>query len=106
VQIVKKYLVPTAIKESGLKPANIGIEDSAIQLLVKAYCREAGVRNLQKRIYSQSIVNLILNNIDHILLSCLIMEFLKDSTKSCTEASQGDPVTLNLYLVSTIIFVE
>ncbi len=49
-QIVKKYLIPTAVKESGLDPAKVTIDDSAIQTLVRYYCRESGVRNLQKRI--------------------------------------------------------
>jgi ATP-dependent Lon protease len=50
VQIVKRFLIPSAIKAAGLKPEQIEVDDSAVQVLVKAYCREAGVRNLQKRI--------------------------------------------------------
>lgn len=49
-QIVKNYLVPNALKESGLKENQIEIQDTAIHGLVKSYCREAGVRNLQKHV--------------------------------------------------------
>jgi len=48
--IAKKYLVPTVRRESGLKVANSAINDSALRTLIRSYCREAGVRNLQKHI--------------------------------------------------------
>lgn len=48
--IAKQYLLPQAMKDSGLKDSNIGIEDSALNKLIKQYCRESGVRNLQKHI--------------------------------------------------------
>ena len=56
VQIVKRYLIPAAVKAAGLKPEQIQIEDSAVQVLVKSYCREAGVRNLQKRIITRVVI--------------------------------------------------
>ncbi|XP_015112248.1 lon protease homolog, mitochondrial isoform X2 [Diachasma alloeum] len=48
--IAKQYLVPQAMKDSGLSDEHIKIEDSALNTLIKAYCRESGVRNLQKHI--------------------------------------------------------
>ncbi len=33
-----------------MKKENIEITDSALMRLIKAYCRESGVRNLQKHI--------------------------------------------------------
>ena len=48
--IAKQYLIPQAMKESGLKEEQIGIDESALNLLIKSYCRESGVRNLQKHI--------------------------------------------------------
>lgn len=48
--IAKQYLIPTAKKESGVKDENIEIEESALSALIKSYCRESGVRNLQKHI--------------------------------------------------------
>eukprot|EP01027_Heterolobosea_sp_BB2_P018802 GEZU01026428.1.p1 GENE.GEZU01026428.1~~GEZU01026428.1.p1 ORF type:complete len:924 (-),score=298.93 GEZU01026428.1:468-3239(-) len=50
VQISKKYLIPHTRAETGLSPKNIIIRDGAIVELIKSYCREAGVRNLQKHI--------------------------------------------------------
>lgn len=48
--IAKQYLIPAAMKDSGLTDQQILIEDSALSNLIKAYCRESGVRNLQKHI--------------------------------------------------------
>lgn len=48
--IAKQYLLPQAMKDSGLKTTNINIEDSSLNALIKSYCRESGVRNLQKHI--------------------------------------------------------
>ncbi|XP_046395848.1 lon protease homolog, mitochondrial isoform X2 [Ischnura elegans] len=48
--IANQYLVPQAKRESGLKDEQIKISDETLNTLVKSYCRESGVRNLQKYI--------------------------------------------------------
>nr|MBE5726364.1 Lon protease [Cucujiformia] len=48
--IAKEYLLPQAMKDSGLKEQTIRVMDDALQSLIKHYCRESGVRNLQKHI--------------------------------------------------------
>lgn len=48
--IAQQYLVPQAMKDSGLSNEQILIHDNALNLLIKSYCRESGVRNLQKYI--------------------------------------------------------
>lgn len=48
--IAKQYLVPQALKDSGLKSEQIHIQDDSLHMLIKSYCRESGVRNLQKHI--------------------------------------------------------
>ncbi|KAF2886380.1 hypothetical protein ILUMI_19793 [Ignelater luminosus] len=48
--IAKQYLLPQAMRDSGLKNENITIDDSSLNVLIKNYCRESGVRNLQKHI--------------------------------------------------------
>nr|NVI75679.1 Lon protease [Cucujiformia] len=48
--IAKQYLMPQAIKDSGLKDGTIAIDDESLKTLIKNYCRESGVRNLQKHI--------------------------------------------------------
>jgi len=48
--IAKKYLIPQLMKTSGLKEDIIKIDDEALTTLIHSYCRESGVRNLQKQI--------------------------------------------------------
>lgn len=48
--IARKYLIPKALSESGVKAEQSVIEDSALLGLIKGYCRETGVRNLQKHV--------------------------------------------------------
>ncbi|KAF8699296.1 Lon protease -like protein, mitochondrial, partial [Rhizoctonia solani] len=49
-QIAERYLAPQAKEASGLKEANVTLDPSAIDHLIKYYCRESGVRNLKKHI--------------------------------------------------------
>jgi Lon-like ATP-dependent protease len=49
-QIAERYLAPQAKEASGLKEANVILDASAIDHLIKYYCRESGVRNLKKHI--------------------------------------------------------
>lgn len=48
--IAKQYLVPQARTDSGLNKEQISIQDTALTALIKSYCRESGVRSLQKHI--------------------------------------------------------
>lgn len=49
-EIAKKYLIPQAMSVSGLSPSDVSLSDSAIHCLIRQYCRESGVRNLNKQI--------------------------------------------------------
>ena len=49
-KIAKKHLLPKQAQEHGLKKANLGITDGALHDVVSFYTREAGVRNLERRI--------------------------------------------------------
>ncbi len=48
--IAEKYLAPVAKEMSGLKTADVNLENDAISELINKYCRESGVRNLKKQI--------------------------------------------------------
>ena len=53
VSIAKKYLVPKAIKGSGLLDSSrfsVEITDAALEVLVRNYCRESGVRSLEQHV--------------------------------------------------------
>lgn len=53
--IAKGYLVPKTLEKTGLlkskvTPDSLGLTDEAILTLVKQYCRESGVRNLENHV--------------------------------------------------------
>lgn len=48
--IAEKYLTPQAKEASGLKEADVTLDPSTVDMLIKYYCRESGVRNLKKHI--------------------------------------------------------
>ncbi len=50
LEIAKQYLVKKQREGTGLSEAQIRFEDDALQLLIRAYTREAGVRNLEREI--------------------------------------------------------
>ncbi len=49
-QIARIHLVPKQLREHGLSTDHIAIEDEALLTLITSYTREAGVRNLERRI--------------------------------------------------------
>jgi ATP-dependent Lon protease len=50
VAIAQQYLVPRQIRENGLRVEEIAFAENALNLLVRDYTREAGVRNLEREI--------------------------------------------------------
>ena len=48
--IAKRYLVPKQIEAHGLRKSRISIPDRTLRLVIGEYTREAGVRNLERRI--------------------------------------------------------
>lgn len=48
--IASRYLGPQAKDASGLKDADVQLEPDVVDILIKYYCRESGVRNLKKHI--------------------------------------------------------
>lgn len=49
-QIAKKYLIPQELKKHGLQSSEISFNLPAIKMLIEKYTREAGVRNLRRKI--------------------------------------------------------
>eukprot|EP00210_Caulerpa_lentillifera_P008745 g8341.t1 len=50
VEIAKRHLLPKQFSLHGLKQGEISISDEALRSLVRHYCREAGVRQLEREI--------------------------------------------------------
>ena len=48
--IAERYLGPQAKEASGLKDTDVVLDPASVDVLIKYYCRESGVRNLKKHI--------------------------------------------------------
>ena len=49
-KIAKQYLIPEIVEDHGLSSDNINISDNALTRVIQEYTREAGVRNLERKI--------------------------------------------------------
>ncbi|KAL5005304.1 hypothetical protein ScPMuIL_018760 [Solemya velum] len=70
--IAQKYLVPQAQRGCGLEGDRVMIEDDAMKTVIKSYCRESGVRNLQKqieKIYRKAALKVVSEKTDSIEVS-------------------------------------
>ena len=52
LSIARKYLVPKQLEANGLNPYPVSITDGGLQLIIRRYTREAGVRGLEREIAS------------------------------------------------------
>ncbi len=53
-EIASRYLIPQELKKHGLKKSELSISKPALKELIHSYTREAGVRNLRRRIADMS----------------------------------------------------
>ena len=49
-EIARRYLIPQELKKHGLKKSELSISKSALKEVIHSYTREAGVRNLRRRV--------------------------------------------------------
>lgn len=50
IAIARGYLIPRQLRENGLRPKEVIFTDEALQKIIRQYTREAGVRNLERKI--------------------------------------------------------
>ncbi|XP_033634423.1 lon protease homolog, mitochondrial-like [Asterias rubens] len=50
VAIAQQYLIPQARENTGIDQDKVTIDEDVLSMLIKSYCRESGVRSLQKHI--------------------------------------------------------
>jgi ATP-dependent Lon protease len=50
VHIARRYLIPRQLSQTGLKPDQVVFPDETVQRIISRYTREAGVRELERRL--------------------------------------------------------
>jgi ATP-dependent Lon protease len=86
LEIARRYLIPKAIKNHGLKTGQVTIRKDTLELIIEDYARESGVRNLENQIKK--------------IVRKAVMEIVRGSKKKITVRKQdvesylGKPVFL------------
>ena len=92
-EIAKRYLIPQELKKHGLRKNELSISKPALKELIHSYTREAGVRNLRRRIADMSrkvARNILKNDTDKVSIT---LKNIKDYfDKSVFEIEKTDKV--------------
>ncbi|KAG6910263.1 ATP-dependent Lon protease pim1 [Tephrocybe rancida] len=96
--IAERYLAPQAREASGLGTADIVLDREAVDILIKYYCRESGVRNLKKhidKIYRKAALKVVQELGEDTFPEPLpALDASTDSTKpETTTPDQSEPTT-------------
>ncbi len=93
-EIARRYLVPQELKKHGLKKSEITISKPALKEVIHSYTREAGVRNLRRRIaeLSRKAALEILKNSDVPKVSVSVKNLKNFFDKSIFEIEKTDKV--------------
>ncbi len=115
--IFQKYLQPKAIKNSGLdtlSSKSYGIEEEAVNKLINDYCRESGVRSLQRytnRIYEKIALKHVQNEGDIMVTSENLKKFVGNAHFSSRRIYDKVPKGVSIGLGfntygGTVLYVE
>jgi len=93
-EIAKRYLIPQELKKHGLKNSEVSISKPALKELIHSYTREAGVRNLRRRIadMSRKVAKDILQNPELDKVSVSLKNIKDFFEKSVFEIEKTDKV--------------
>ena len=93
-EIAKRYLIPQELKKHGLKTSELSISKPALKELIHSYTREAGVRNLRRRIaeMSRKVAKEILQHSDINKISVSLKNLKEFFDKSVFEIEKTDKV--------------
>lgn len=94
-EIAKRYLFPQEIKKHGLKKSELSISKTALKELIHSYTREAGVRNLRRRVADicrKGAKELLVNDVDKISITMKNLKDYLDKTVFEIEKTDKIPV--------------
>ena len=93
-EIAKRYLIPQEMKKHGLSKSELSISKPALQELIHSYTREAGVRNLRRRVaeMSRKVARDILKNPAQEKISISVKNLKDFFDKSIFEIEKTDKV--------------
>ena len=93
-EIASRYLIPQELKKHGLKKSEFAISKPALKELIHSYTREAGVRNLRRRLadVSRKIAKEVLQNPELNKVSITLKNLKDFFDKSVFEIEKTDKI--------------
>ena len=93
-EIAKRYLIPQELKKHGLNKSELTISKPALKELIHSYTREAGVRNLRRRIadMSRKVAREILQSRGNEKISITLKNIKEYFDKSVFEIEKTDKI--------------
>ncbi len=93
-EIAKRYLIPQEMKRHGLNKNELSISKPALQELIHSYTREAGVRNLRRRVAEmcRKVARKILKHPEQEKISISLKNLKEFFDKSVFEIEKTDKV--------------
>jgi ATP-dependent Lon protease len=93
-EIASRYLIPQELKKHGLKKSELSISKPALKELIHSYTREAGVRNLRRRIadMSRKVAKQILQKPEVNKISVTLKNLKEFFDKSVFEIEKTDKI--------------
>ncbi|KAI9910848.1 hypothetical protein PsorP6_010812 [Peronosclerospora sorghi] len=113
--IAKEYLIPKACEKTGLQTVqathdSFGLTDDAILMLIKQYCRENGVRNLEKhveKVFRKMALEVVESSEKK---QTVESQEAGDTTCSSSESAQdkyvGKPIFTSYVALPSVVFVS
>ncbi len=77
LEIARRHLLPKAIKNHGLRDGEFSITDEALRMVIRRYTREAGVRNLERELFSlarKAVKNILMTEQTEIVVTEKVVE--------------------------------
>ncbi|CDJ48042.1 Lon protease homolog, mitochondrial, related [Eimeria brunetti] len=72
VSIAQQYLIPKTAEATGLKDSRVSIQPAALDVLVRDYAREAGVRSLSKcieKLFRRAALSIVKKEADEVVVT-------------------------------------
>jgi len=93
-EIASRYLIPQELKKHGLKKSELSISKPALKELIHSYTREAGVRNLRRRLadMSRKVAKQILQKPEVNKISVTLKNLKEFFDKSVFEIEKTDKI--------------
>ena len=84
---IQRYLIPQARVSTGVDEDHVAISEDSLTTLIRSYCRESGVRNLQKQIEKVRVLkgfeNVCREIVTKLKLNLSIFSFIKVPLLNC-----------------------